>query len=237
MIYVGALLLVGFLVAIHEFGHFVAGRMMGVPISVFSIGFGPRVAGFTWGQTDVRLSLIPLGGYVLPDIADEEEYFRLGAKARMVFSMGGPLANFLTAIPLIALINVLSGQVSVFQLLIAPVVQAAEMFVLFLVSIPMVFSHPQEVSSVVGMVAGGGQIMSQGVVAALKFAVVISLNLAIFNLLPLPPLDGGKLMLDTLEYLSPRLARAYIPACVFGWVLLIGLMIYATANDIARLSA
>ncbi|MDH5637997.1 MAG: site-2 protease family protein [Nitrospinota bacterium] len=236
MIYIGALLLVGSLVAIHEFGHFVAGRMMGVPIAVFSLGFGPRVAGFTWGETDVRLSLIPLGGYVLPAIEDEEDYLRLDVKARMLFSLGGPAANFLTAIFLIAMINGLSGNISAFQLLVAPVIQASEMFIFFIISIPMIFSQPQEVSSVVGMVSVGGQVMDAGLVAALKFAVIISLNLAIFNLLPLPPLDGGKIMLDTLEYLDPKLAKVYLPACVMGWVLLIGLMLYATANDIARLS-
>jgi len=237
MIYIGAILLVGSLVAIHEFGHFVAGRMMGIPIAVFSLGFGPKVAGFMWGETEVRLSLIPLGGYVLPAIEDEEEYLSLGAKARMVFSIGGPAANFLVAIPLMALINTLSGNISAYHLLLAPVIQAAEMLLLFVISIPMAFAHPQEVSSVVGMVSLGGQFMDAGLVAALKFSVVISLNLAIFNMLPLPPLDGGKIMLDTLEYLDPRLGKVYLPAYVMGWTALIGFMLYATANDIARLSA
>jgi len=237
MIYIGALLLIGSLVAVHEFGHFVAGRMMGIPIAVFSLGFGPRVAGFMWKETEIRLSLIPLGGYVRPDVESEEQYMGLGAKARIVFSLGGPLANLLVAVPLFGVINALSGNFSFFHIFVAPLTQVLEMFVFFVTSIPTVFSQSQEVSSVVGMVAAGGQMIDAGLPAAVKFAVIITMNLAIFNLLPLPPLDGGKIILDTLEYLSPRLANVYAPSCILGWILLAGLMLHATVNDITRISA
>jgi regulator of sigma E protease len=55
---------ISFLIFIHELGHFVAARMFGVRVEVFSIGFGPRLMGIRRGDTDYRLSAIPLGGYV-----------------------------------------------------------------------------------------------------------------------------------------------------------------------------
>lgn len=66
------------LVFVHELGHFLVAKMLGIGVPVFSLGFGPRIAGFERAGTDYRLSLFPLGGYVRlrGDEADEE---RVGA--------------------------------------------------------------------------------------------------------------------------------------------------------------
>ncbi len=64
----------GILIFIHELGHFLAGKFFGVRIEVFSLGFGPRLLGFRLGETDYRLSLVPLGGYVkMAGEFDEDE--------------------------------------------------------------------------------------------------------------------------------------------------------------------
>ncbi len=55
---------ISFLIFIHEAGHFLAARLFKVRVETFSLGFGPRLLGFRRGQTDYRLSLVPLGGYV-----------------------------------------------------------------------------------------------------------------------------------------------------------------------------
>lgn len=54
----------GILVLVHEWGHFIVAKKSGVRVDVFSIGFGPKILGFTWGGTDYRVAPIPLGGYV-----------------------------------------------------------------------------------------------------------------------------------------------------------------------------
>ena len=54
----------GVVVFLHEGGHFLLARLAGARVSVFSLGFGKRLWGFTRGQTDYRVSAIPLGGYV-----------------------------------------------------------------------------------------------------------------------------------------------------------------------------
>jgi regulator of sigma E protease len=95
-------LLVG-LIFFHELGHFLIAKWIGMPVEVFSLGFGPRVAGFSWRETDVRLSLLPLGGYVRlagynpeePEAADPHGFLTQPAWKRMAFYSGGILANVL----------------------------------------------------------------------------------------------------------------------------------------------
>lgn len=57
------IVLLGVLIAIHEAGHFLAAKSLKIPVRQFAIGFGPRIFGFTWGETECRLNWIPLGGY------------------------------------------------------------------------------------------------------------------------------------------------------------------------------
>jgi regulator of sigma E protease len=54
----------GLMIFFHEFGHFITAKAFGMRVFIFSFGFGPRLAGFKWGDTDLRISAIPLGGYV-----------------------------------------------------------------------------------------------------------------------------------------------------------------------------
>ncbi|HET8924552.1 MAG TPA: RIP metalloprotease RseP [Candidatus Acidoferrum sp.] len=61
---IGMALVLGVLILIHEWGHFIVARRFGVRVDVFSIGFGPRLFGWKRGATDYRISAFPLGGYV-----------------------------------------------------------------------------------------------------------------------------------------------------------------------------
>ena len=57
-------ILLGIMILVHELGHFWAALSVGVKVETFSIGFGSRLFGFRRGDTDFRVSVIPLGGYV-----------------------------------------------------------------------------------------------------------------------------------------------------------------------------
>lgn len=62
---IGALILVlGIIIFVHESGHFITAKAFGIRVFIFSFGFGKRLFGFKWGDTDCRVSAIPLGGYV-----------------------------------------------------------------------------------------------------------------------------------------------------------------------------
>ena len=71
-VYIAPLLVFGLVVFVHELGHFVAAKMCGVYAPVFSLGWGRRLFGWKRGETDYRVSLIPLGGYVRMASRDDD---------------------------------------------------------------------------------------------------------------------------------------------------------------------
>jgi regulator of sigma E protease len=235
MNYVLAAVVIGLLILIHETGHFLAARWSGIPVARFSIGFGPRLWGFRRGGTDYWLSAIPLGGYVLPAINDEKDYFNIPLKKRLVFSIGGPLANLLLPVPLFALLALMTGDVSAQGLLVTPWLQTLHMVGQMLEMIPQIFAHPGQMQGIVGIVALGGEVVTGDLTRAIQFAILLSINLAVLNLLPIPALDGGKIVLHLLEKVHPKAVRLYMPLSAAGIVFLLGLMAYATVMDIGRL--
>ena len=58
------IVLVGAIIVVHEGGHFIVAKLCGVRVEAFSIGFGPRLFGFKIGDTDYKVCLLPLGGFV-----------------------------------------------------------------------------------------------------------------------------------------------------------------------------
>ncbi len=72
MTVVATVVVLGVLIFVHELGHFLAARSVGIPVERFSIGLGPRIAGFTRGGTEFVISVIPLGGYVKMRGMDDE---------------------------------------------------------------------------------------------------------------------------------------------------------------------
>lgn len=63
----------------------------------------------------------------------------------------------------------------------------------------------------------------------------MSMNLCIINLLPIPALDGGKLMLYIGEKLHPNFLKLHIPLSIIGWVVIVGLTVYTIIIDTAKL--
>jgi regulator of sigma E protease len=105
---IGFLIILAPLVVVHEFGHFFFAKLFGVKAEIFSIGFGPRLFAKQYGETEFRVSLIPLGGYVklLGEERDAEmspedarrSLHKQAAWKRFFIFFGGPLFNFLWAI-------------------------------------------------------------------------------------------------------------------------------------------
>src|SRR5678815_4853397 len=97
---------VSLLIILHELGHFLAAKRMGIPIARFSLGLGPKVWGFKIGEIEYWLSMIPCGGYVMPALNDEEAFDKIPLKSRVLFSLAGPAANILGALFCLALMNI-----------------------------------------------------------------------------------------------------------------------------------
>ncbi len=105
---VAVILLLGILVIVHEAGHFIVGKLCGIPVEIFSIGFGPTIFGFQIRETHYRLSLIPLGGFVkfygtvpseeVPDALKGREFYNASIPARLITIAAGPIANLILAV-------------------------------------------------------------------------------------------------------------------------------------------
>jgi regulator of sigma E protease len=122
----------GIMIFVHEWGHFIAAKLAGVRVDVFSLGFGLRLAGFKRGDTDYRLSALPFGGYVrmAGDNPVEErsgapyEFLSKPRWVRVLIAIAGPLMNIILAFAIFWGIFWLKGIPTPTYLRQAPVVAA-----------------------------------------------------------------------------------------------------------------
>jgi regulator of sigma E protease len=106
---VAVVAVLGFMILIHEFGHYAVAKWLGVRVEQFAIGFGKRLVGFRRGETDYRINAIPLGGYVKmsgenPMDArsdDPREFMNHSRWHRFLIAIAGPTMNILLAIVLL----------------------------------------------------------------------------------------------------------------------------------------
>ena len=103
-------LVLGIMIFVHELGHHLVAKLLGIRVEVFSLGFGPRLFGFKSGDTDYRVSALPLGGYVRmkgesfeEDLTGGEDEFLSRPKThRFAVAIAGPAMNVVLAIALLA---------------------------------------------------------------------------------------------------------------------------------------
>lgn len=345
-----AILMVGVLILVHEFGHFLMAKMVGVGVEVFCLGFGPMLLKKTIGQTLYGVALVPLGGFVkltgesaqeeVPEDMLERSFTHRSVFARLLIVLGGPLFNLLFALlvfiglglvgserpapvigevlegsPALAAglrpqdrIREIDGQaIKTWDKLLNVVQQSkgealtlrvqrdsreiqvrivpkktfrenlfgetepswmigvapdphARVFVrqgpleaiksgvkntLKLVQLTFVALYKmltgtlsyKNIAGPVQIFALAGEQARSGVVSALFFLSVISVNLGVINLLPVPVLDGGHVLFLTIEAITGRMPsmKTREIAQQIGLFLLLALMLLAFYNDIMRL--
>lgn len=322
------ILLVGALITLHEFGHWIAARLSSINVPIFSVGFGPRekarVLG-NWMGTSFQLRPFPLGGFIAPD---EESYNRADFAKRAFVMAAGPAMNLLIPVVLFFFLFLFHGipetkvrdifiqnvtvsgpaelgglktgdivlgvgnttttkpndfiealkghggssltvhikrngaeetvsvtpdkndrigiglgvhvqetarSVGVFSAAGAALSRTSSMVMSNLSIYRTLFlgENLGQLSSIVGIVAEGSKEVNRGLVGAVEYTAVISVALALLNLVPLPGLDGGQLLLLAIEYkrgrkLSPVL-QGKLTAVVIVFFLL--LFLYALHND------
>ena len=105
-------IVLGIMVLVHELGHFIVAKLCGVRVETFSIGFGTRLFGFRHGETDYRISLLPLGGYVKmageygaeASAAAPDDLTAKPRWQRVLIAFAGPFSNFILAFFLLFLV-------------------------------------------------------------------------------------------------------------------------------------
>jgi len=232
--YVVAVVVFGLLILAHEAGHYLAARALGIDVTEFSVGFGPQV--LTWRGSGTRWSLraFPLGGYVRWSEEGAGAFATAPASARALALAGGPLANLGVALVLLV---VLLGPVRGLGWQSIPMAFQALGFMvtgwlggmadLFRIGIA-------DLSGPVGITRVTAEVVTTGVDRLLLLTAFLSLNLGLLNLVPLPGLDGGRLLLVAVE----RLRRRRLDPLVEGWIhaagflLLFGLILATVVKDL-----
>ncbi|MBL0709217.1 MAG: RIP metalloprotease RseP [Sulfurimonas sp.] len=346
-ILVSILVLCG-LIFFHELGHYMAAKLMGVKVEVFSIGFGKRLFTFRKWHTEWSVSAVPLGGYVRMKGQDDSDPSKKSLDAdsynvktpmqKIFILLAGPAANFILAFVLyfaIALggpnilspvigevvkdspafkaglqkndiiksidgvkveawkemasiisssngslnIEILRGSYLEFKTLTPSIRETTNIFnevvqkkmigissagvfhkleispfdTLSYASEQTIFASTmiftglkklivgevpaKELGGVITIVKLTSDATAQGWMSVLFFAALISVNLGVLNLLPIPALDGGHIMFNLYEFIFRREASeaVIVKLTIAGWVILFSLMGLGLFNDINRL--
>lgn len=358
-----ALCILSFLVFFHELGHFVAARICGVKVEVFSIGFGKKLISWRMGQTQYALSAIPLGGYVKLKGQDDsnpklknyepDSYLCKSPWQRIGILLAGPFFNLFLAFLLYVAVGI-GGKVSLLPVVgevkenypalkagiqagdtivaingkeiktweeldsmiiesqgelelrlqrgqgelkenlsvrVLPIeqesqnifresiirkvigvssagavgmvhykgldsiifgidesIKASTLIAQSIVKLISGVVPSSEIGGVISIVSVIGSASSSGLQEGVKWeglmrllwlTALISVNLGILNLLPIPALDGGHILFNLYEVImrkAPSENVAYY-LTLFGWAVLLGLMLLGLYNDIFRLLA
>lgn len=350
--------ILSFLVFVHELGHFLAAKLSGVLVKEFSIGFPPHIFKKKVGETEYKVGILPIGGYVnlygenkeqLPG-EDQLAHRSFSAQAgwkRLFILSAGVIMNVLTAMALIMLVLVFAGKQRVeagialteifpdgpaaeagleqdsvivrygvaaeplqsvfdtegfigfvqeqtgneinleiadtlgadetmlvsliptdyygegrgslgvrigltseyvytkipwYQIPTETIKETMYIFGLMIEGLAMLVRNitqgivPTDVAGPVGIAVVSADVARQGIVPLTQFVALISLNLALVNILPFPALDGGRLAFVLLEILLRRSLDNKIQYWIHlgGFVLLIGLFIVITVYDVVR---
>jgi len=328
------ILLIGALVVVHEFGHFIVAKASGIWVKEFAFGFGKRLWSFRRGDTTYAVNLLPLGGYVMmagmepnPE-PDPRNFDRKPLVNRFLTILAGPVMNLLMAAVLFAAILVFWGQANANQPVVGQVLpgypaasagirpgdrvlsvageritswtqiaadekgktgeplkvvvsrhghrlsftirpkydpqtqsgiigispavvyapvpftaalgQGASQTWAALVGTvtgivsPLTHGKAPPLVGVVGIANLAGQTLRSGWTTYMGFAAILSVNLALFNLLPIPPLDGSRFVLIALEGVRQRPISQRVEALVLtvGFYLLIAFAVFLAYHDL-----
>src|SRR5437588_9155085 len=109
---VSVIVILGFMILIHEFGHYAVAKLLGVRVEQFAIGFGKPLIGFKRGDTDYRINALPLGGYVKMSgenpmderSGDPGEFMSHPRWHRFIIAIAGPAMNIVFAVGLLTFV-------------------------------------------------------------------------------------------------------------------------------------
>ena len=345
------ILLIGIIVFIHEFGHFITAKKFGVYVHEFSLGMGPKLFSKQGKETKYSLRLLPIGGFVSmagenvnveveadKNIPDERKFCNQKYWKKIIILSAGVVMNILLATLLFSGLllgggkyyapvkTVITGitenspaesagfqvgdvvvsvkvddkeykvktftdmqillsdknsdapstyiverngerlelsaipewneeveryligiqgtsteerDVNIFNCLYYGFRYCIDLMFTIISSLRMLFmpNGLKQISGPVGIANIAGEAADLGILPFISLLALISLNIGVMNLLPLPVLDGGQIVIETIEKIIrrkiPEKAKVFVMLCC--WVLLLGLMVVATINDISNL--
>lgn len=236
--------LLGILVFIHEGGHFTVAKLCKIKVNEFALGFGPTLISKTKGETKYAIHIIPLGGYV--DLEGEEKqsdaegsFSKASIPKKIAILLAGGTVNILFGVLIyFGLLIYIYEDVNIIERLQFALSNTGGFIVSIFTGLKELLTGKVGVNQMTGIVGISNMVVkTSGIVNYLYLMGVISLSLGITNLLPFPPLDGGKILLYIIEAIRRKtLNETFVTKLqVFGFTLLIVLSIYITYLDILRI--
>lgn len=242
--------LLGFLIFIHEGGHFIVAKLCKVKVNEFAIGFGKTIWQKQGKETKYAIRMIPLGGFVSMEgeveSSDVEGSFsKASVWKRMAIVVAGATVNILFGIIVYFILMstvgiqfVDSARDTFINRIYYGAIGTWEFILMLFESIKVLFTGGISADQMVGIV-GISEVVATtaGVVNYIYLLAVISISLGITNLLPIPALDGGKILILLIEVIRRKPIKPETEATIqlLGFSILLALTIFVTYNDIIRI--
>ena len=232
------IILLGFLVLIHEGGHFIVAKLFRIKVNEFAIGFGPIIFTKEKGETKYALRLIPLGGFVSmegeEERSDKEGSFSMASvPKRIAIVAAGGLVNIIFGVILYYIISSIA-----LNSMYSGLMDTKDFMISIFDSILQLFTGGVSADQMVGIVGISDIVVNtNGIMNYLYIMSLISVSLGVTNLLPFPPLDGGKIVIYLIEAIrrKPMSEELELKIQTWGFTLLIALAVFVTYNDIIRI--
>lgn len=229
-----AIVLLNLLIGVHELGHFLAAKWCGLEVEEFSLGMGPKIISKKLGGTVYSIRWILLGGYVK---LNEEAFPRASWIKQVFVIINGVMFNLIFALICVWIYIGLSTDINVgvvtgfflgieitFRMII---VILSILMDLFRTADTSAFSGP------VGIVSEIGVYVEKGIRDIVEICSVLNLNLFVMNLLPIPMLDGGQVILITIKKIFKKESMPKFETVwnIIGLIIVGGIFFFALKND------
>ena len=242
----------GFLILIHEGGHCIVAKLCKVKVNEFAIGFGKAIWQKQGKETKYSIRLIPLGGFCSMEGETEESdevgsFSKANVWKRMAIVIAGATVNILFGILVyFILISTVGIQFvdpakdTFFNRIYYGAKGTGEFVATIFDSIKTLITGGIQADQMVG-IGGISEVVVQtnGIINYLHLLAVISVSLGVTNLLPIPALDGGKILILIIEVIRRKPMKLETEAKIqlLGISILMDLTIFVTYNDILRIGA
>lgn len=242
--------LLGFLILIHEGGHFTVAKLCKVRVNEFAIGFGKVIWQKQGKETKYSVRLIPLGGFCSMEGEDEESdavgsFSKASVWKRMAIVVAGATVNIVFGIFVyFILVSTVGIQFldpakdTFFNRIYYGAKGTGEFIATIFDSIKVLFTGGLQTDQMVGIVGISEVVVkTSGIINYVYLLAVISVSLGVTNLLPIPALDGGKILILLIEIFRRKPMKLETEAKIqlIGFSILMALTIFVTYNDILRI--
>lgn len=237
----GLLLILNAILVIHELGHYWAARRVNFPVKAVCFGLGKPLITWRHGETIFSIAPVPLGGYIK---MDDDAYAALPAFRKAWIAFWGPMANLLSVAAVISGLLFCANLLKLGWMAFTPPilwesltagVQVLWDTVFYIIGGLMQLSaHGGIAEGIVGPIGLANQVQSMGQLSMTMWLILysgLSVNIALFNLLPIPALDGGRMTFALLEMVTGKSFPREEAIHQWGFILLLTFGLFLTLKD------